>query len=843
MPINGFPGQVISATAPTVSTAGATGIWGLDEQLQYAGQNLWPGYQISRSVRLRASASAYLNRTLTTPTNVLKWTLSCWIKRGQIGVTYAPIFAGGTSGSAYAALWFNNDTLVLYSYNGATVYQLTTNAVYRDPSAWYHIQIAFDSTQATAANRILMYVNGSQVTSFSTATYPSQNYSGYINSAIAHYFGQFTPALGAYYYDGYLTEINFIDGQALDPSSFGVINAATGVWGPIKYTGTYGYNGFYLNFSDNSAATAAAIGKDSSGNGNNWTPNNISVTAGATYDSMVDVPVQYGGDTGAGAEVRGNYCVMNPVAKNSRVTIANANLQLTGDNTANHQITYGTFPLTTGKWYWEVVVNNATTSTVNIVGIQSYIGFADGTYCGSSGNGIGWGYTTNAGNFYSNNFTVSGTAPVLANGTIGIAYDADAGKIWFRNTSGSWVQGDPAAGTSPTGTLSGTATAVMPAVSFYNSNGAWSFNFGQQAFSYTAPSGYKALCTANLTAPAIPNGAQYMNATLYNGNSSTQTVNNSAGFYPDFNWIKIRSSTGSHVLVNSVAGGTKQLFSNLTDAEQTNTSITNGISASGIALGNNATGTGNTNITGYTYVAWQWLAGAGSSSSNTSGSITSTVSVNTTAGFSIVTYTGTGANATVGHGLGVAPSMVIAKSRSAATTVWPTYHIGLTSASYSLELQSTAGQTNSYNAWNSTAPSSSVVSIGTPAGINTNGATYVMYCFAPIAGYSAFGLYTGNGSTDGTFVYTGFRPRFILYKPTFAGATDWVLWDTVRSTYNVQGNYLLADTSGAEGSATVIDILSNGFKLRTNTTGNNGSGDTIVYAAFAENPFKYALAR
>jgi hypothetical protein len=536
---------------------------------------------------------------------------------------------------------------------------------------------------------------------------------------------------------------------------------------------------------------------------------------------------------------------MNPVAKSSRVTIANANLQLTGDNTANHQMTYGTFPLTTGKWYWEVVVNNPTTSTVNIVGIQSYIGFADGTSLGSSGNGIGWGYTTTLGNFYSSNFTVSGTAPALANGTIGIAYDADAGKIWFRNTSGSWLQGDPAAGTSPTGTLSGTATTVMPAVSFYNSNGAWSFNFGQQAFSYTAPSGYKALCTANITAPAIPNGAQYMNATLYNGNSSTQTVNNSAGFYPDFNWIKIRSSTGSHVLVNSVAGGSKQLFSNLTNAEQTDTNMTSAISSSGIALGNNSTGTGNSNITGYTYVLWQWLAGKGTTSSNTSGSITSTVSVNTTAGFSIVTYTAnSSANQSIGHGLGVTPSFIIVKDRSGALD-WNCWFTGFTANEY-LKLNTTDGKGSYSTLWYQT-PTSTLFYIGsTGTGVNyTNGNNYVAYCFAPIAGYSAFGSYTGNGAADGPFVYCGFRPRWILIRSTTA-ARDWLLYDSSRLSYNdgPEGP-LQPNTTGTPYGTNYLnlDIVSNGFKVRDTVTNLNASGETMIYAAFAENPFKFSLAR
>jgi hypothetical protein len=385
----------------------------------------------------------------------------------------------------------------------------------------------------------------------------------------------------------------------------------------------------------------------------------------------------------------------------------------------------------------------------------------------------------------------------------------------------------------------------MPAVSFYNSNGAWSFNFGQQAFSYTAPSGYKALCTANITAPAIPNGAQYMNATLYNGNSSTQTVNNSAGFYPDFNWIKIRSGAGSHVLADSVRGGSKQLFSNLTNAEQTDTNMTSAISASGIALGNNTTGTGNSNITGSTYVLWQWLAGKGTTSSNTSGSITSTVSVNATAGFSIVTWTANNtANQSIGHGLGVTPSMIITKDRDNATFNWAVWFTGFSADEYVL-LNTTGAKASYSTLWYQT-PTSSVFYVGSTAtGINTGTDKNVAYCFAPIAGYSAFGSYTGNGAADGPFVYTGFRPRFVMIKGS-SFVSNWFIEDSARNGYNVNsGVALRPNLSNAEDGTTTydIDILSNGFKIRSSAADSNTSGATFIYAAFAENPFKFSLAR
>jgi hypothetical protein len=249
----------------------------------------------------------------------------------------------------------------------------------------------------------------------------------------------------------------------------------------------------------------------------------------------------------------------------------------------------------------------------------------------------------------------------------------------------------------------------------------------------------------------------------------------------------------------------------------------------------------NTNTA--TYVAWQWKAG-GTGVSNTSGSIPSTVSANVSAGFSVVTWTGTGANATVGHGLGVAPSMVIAKCRNTAALDWPVYHSSLTNAATSiyLNLTNAAVVGGGPGIWNSTAPTSSVFSVGTSSYTNGSTQTYVAYCFAPVAGYSTFGSYTGNGLADGPFVYLGFRPRFVMIKSTTL-LQPWNIFDTSRDPYNVEGQYLQPNTSGAEGTFATLDVTSNGFKLRTSGAYANSSGDVLIYVAFAENPFRIARAR
>jgi hypothetical protein len=327
-----------------------------------------------------------------------------------------------------------------------------------------------------------------------------------------------------------------------------------------------------------------------------------------------------------------------------------------------------------------------------------------------------------------------------------------------------------------------------------------------------------------------------MDATLYTGTGASLAITNAGAFKPDLVWVKGRSGATDHALYDSVRGTTKQLESNTTDAETTEATGLTAFGTGGFTIGALA----QMNTSAATYVGWQWQAGQGTTSSNTNGSITSTVSVNATAGFSVVTYTGTGANATVGHGLGVAPKMIIVKSRSAVAN-WPVYHASLPSAAYYLRLDLTNAQANTANLWNSTAPTSSVFSLGNDSTPNTNGATHVAYCWAEIAGFSKFGSYTGNGSADGPFIYLGFRPKFVLVKNSQTGGS-WVIHDTSRNTYNVADSTLYPNYSNAEASADApFDILSNGFKFRG--TGVNNSGETHIYMAFAENPFKNSNAR
>ena len=764
------------------------------------------GYQISRSVRLRSSASAYFSRTISTAsTSTTVFTWSGWVKRGSLAASRMTIAYHGNTGATGGLinLEFNSDSTIRCFFDGTNTIQ--TTAVYRDPSAWYHIMLAYDSTQATASNRAKLYVNGVQVTAFLTANYPPLNQAINAGSGNIQQLGLVSTSQ----FDGYLTEINFIDGQALTPSSFGETDIFTGVWKPKKYVGTYGTNGFYLNFSDPSAATAAAIGADRSGNGNNCTPNNISVTAGVTYDSMLDVPTPWP-DGGNG---RGNYAVLNPLTYGG--TIDNGNLEIvTLVSYASARAGTSTIAADGGKFYWEATKLSGSSTDLSI-GVCT-----DANSIAGSGNRF---YYDATGDYIQNGSVVSAAPATYAtNDIIGLAVDTTTSTIeFFKNgvSQGSYTMSF--AGPYFAQVLDNTGTLQAR----------FAINFGQRPFSYTPPSGFKALNTQNLPEPTILKGNQYFDVSLWTGDGTgSRVITTNLNFSPDFVWAKSRSSaTWSNVLGDTVRGIGNLLVSNSTTAEVSSASSVAGyisaLSATSFTATQGSSNNGNYNFSGVTYVGWQWKEGA-------------------TQGFDIVTYTGNNvAGRTISHSLGVAPSLIIIKNRgSIGTAEWLVGHSSIGWGSFLL-LNSTAASTVASNRWNNTAPTSSVFTLGTIPNSNTE--TYVAYLFAEVAGFSRFGSYTGNGSTDGTFVFLGFRPRWILIKRTDSAGYSWLLHDTARSPENPSDELLVPNTSSAESTAAAqnIDFVSNGFKLRTSDAFYNANGGTYIFAAFAEVPFRNALAR
>ena len=819
-------------------------------------------YQIARSLRFRASNSAYLSRT-PSASNRKTWTWSGWVKRDQTvsGSTGDNIFGchAATTDAGRLQFFFGSGsgfTADAFYISGHSTDWRVTTQLFRDFAGWYHIVVAWDTTQSTAANRVKLYVNGTQVTSFATSNDPTLNADYGINQASAHYLGTGYNIAGSAIsgpMDGYLSEVNFIDGQALTPSSFGQTDATTGAWNPIKYTGTYGTNGFYLPFSDNSAATSTTIGKDSSGNGNNWTPSGISITAGVTNDSLVDTPTNYGSDTGAGGEVRGNYCTWDPLRGSTNHTFSEGNLKATSNSNVNNNECVGTIHAGSGKFHCEFTIGAGDRWDVALTGIEANAPsqVTATTLLRNSPAGFYYGYNGVA---YLNGNAQSGTWATFTVNDV-ISFDVDVTNLTLAVKKNGVATGVQV--TLPSG------YRWSPSASIWNSSALY-LNCGQRAFTHIT-TGYKALCTQNLPDPAIGATAttlanKYFDTTLYTGSSGTVTKTG-IGFQPDLLWFKDRAVGGSgqnHKLVDSVRGSAYGHSTNAVTAQSTDSIAT--ITTDGFSLVTGSRSYSDTNAD--SYVAWLFRAGGNANTFNvdgtgyasmaaagiTDGDIALTgLSVNRTAGVSIVRYTGTGAaTKTIAHGLGVAPKFVIQKAASDGTYGWNSWHTGL-SAGYYISLASTGGQDNSVSIWPSSPAGTSFMTTGSatgPAYANITSATHILYCFAEVAGFSKFGSYTGNGSTDGPFVWCGFRPRFIMVKRTDSTG-NWYIKDTARDTYNPAINGLYGNLNNAEDQDPTgyFDLLSNGFKARGAYGTMNASGGTYIFAAFAESPFKTARAR
>jgi hypothetical protein len=586
-----------------------------------AGNSASTGYNLTNSLRFRQSASAYLGRTPATAGNTLKYTWSSWIKVGDGNTDTRHLFAAGATSTYYAEFSLASNKLAFYDQSGGVpTASVVTDAVFRDPSGWYHVVFVYDSAQATGSNRIKMYVNGVQQTLTFSVT-PGLNQVSQFNQNQVSFIGSVYGA--AQYWDGYMTEINFIDGQALTPSSFGSTNAITGVWQPARYSGTYGTNGFYLNFTDNSALTTASnvgLGKDFSGNTNYWVTNNISITAGYTYDSATDVPTL----TSATAS---NFAVLNPLVVIASTTYQNANLYMTGNSSGSHGVAPSTITIPSGKFYAEFRLMVAGDNFPQ-VGIVSSTANLASTFLG--GQATGYSYASGA-TKYNNGTSTAYGATYAVGDWIGVAYDATAGSLTFYKNGVS--QG--AAFTGLSGSFYFAADAI--------NNGQWAANFGQLPWAYSPPTNYIALNAYNLPDSTILQGNKVMDATLYTGTGASLPVTNAGGFKPDLVWLKSRSAATDNKLTDSVRGVTKGLVSNSSAVETTDTQGLTAFGTGGFTVGTDTT----YNNSAATYVGWQWQAGQGSSGSNTNGSITSTVSVNASAGFSIATYTGTGTTATV----------------------------------------------------------------------------------------------------------------------------------------------------------------------------------------------------
>ena len=810
-------------------------------------------YSIDQSLRFNNDDSAYLTRSIVSDGNKKTWTWSAWVKRGNLERGF--LFSDSKA-SANTELEFLNTNGILYAqvYDGSGSKYKYTDIVFRDVAAWYHIVWSVDTTQATASDRNRVYINGEQITDWDVELHPNLNSDTTINvTGINHNIGAYQS--GSNSFDGYMAEVNFIDGTALDPTSFG--ETINGVWVPKAYDtadGAYGTNGFYLSFADSSA-----IGDDLSGNTNDFTATNL-----AASDVVLGSPTNN----------FATWNVLQPAGAASGVmTLSEGNMKATGGSSIYRQV-MGNMSVLSGKWYTELYITDAgypswTFGWTKATRYEAYTGAGN-----QSTHHASIGYFTGS-NLYITDFgsasVATRTLSYSSNGSpttgsiIGCAADFDNGKLWW-SVNGTWVDigsgaGDPANDTNPASTFTvSTYADDFKTPHFLNYNGSAVLNTGQDStfagnttaggnsdengvgdFKYSVPSGFLALASSSLPEPAIgPNSAEqaddYFNTVLYTGTGATQSITG-VGFQPDWTWVKRRAGVQEPSVTDSVRGVNAQLRPAATAAESAQTDALTSFDADGFTLGADAT---NRSYNYYTdaHVAWNWKAG-GTAVSNTDGSITSSVSAAPDAGFSIVGFTSTGNTETVGHGLSQAPELYIRKSRTNAEN-WVNFFTVVDGTLDFMNLNTT----NAASGSGASLPTSTVFSIGSG---ETNGETHVCYCFHSVPGYQAVGKYVGNGSTDGTFVYTGFRPAWVMTKMSTNGS-QWTIIDNTRNTYNAVDKGLVANTSAAEvtGSSSAtpfVDFVSNGFKIRSSQAQMNQSGDTFIYLAFAEQPFKYANAR
>ena len=504
--------------------------------------NAGGGYPINNSLRFRSSASAYLSKTFAGgPTSTTIQTFSFWVKRGALGTVQ--VIISGYDGTSFSAsyLYFDTDNTLALDLAGAALNIQKTTAVFRDPSAWYHIVLKLDTTNATAANRAIVYVNGVQQTlSGTTVSGAGQFLRANANNKIATYWSNASSFFG-----GYMAEINVIDGQALTPSSFGA-TGPNGVWQPIQYTGTYGTNGFYLPFSDTSALTTSSnvgLGKDFSGNANYWTTNNISITAGTTYDAMKDSP------TLTSATVA-NFAVLNPLSNSVASTVlSGGNLNFVNYGSTYYASTGTTFYVSSGKWYFEAVMSGSGTAS-------DTVGVHNGTaYTASVGSSSAYqtqagsvGYTSDTGTITLSSVTQSTGATWTYGDIIGVAFDMGAGTVQFYKN-----------GTATGSLVTGISGSYTPAfcINYYVSS-TLSINFGQRPFSYTPPSGFVALNAYNIAAGTVTTSGSFTGNALadgpfvwLNGTPTAMTINGNAvtfGTNADklANGFKVRTSSTSY---------------------------------------------------------------------------------------------------------------------------------------------------------------------------------------------------------------------------------------------------------------------------------------------------------
>ena len=797
-------------------------------------------FLITNSLLFNGSGGLRIN---SAEENTAYWTLSVWVKRHKLGGNYSTIMSATDYASTYS-----NDLIgfgsanTLFSIRGSNANSFTSNSgntVVRDCGQWYHYHLRNNNGTVTRT------LNG-----VVDSTYDISGTGTRIGRSGNHDIGAYGGSSESYNNNFSLAEFYFINDSGFNnDNNYNYDQFAefkNGVLIPKENSlnaAAIGDGGWYYEFKqtgDN--ADASGVGADSSGNAHHAT---IIGTVAAHCRARPDTPTN-------------NFCTLNFNRTGETSNLSNGALTYKDSATGGPRASVGTFGATSGKWYFEVRLDNDLYSTMSgFMDVSQYTGDHNATDTAKGTGYLGWderGYL-----YPDQTSTVLSGHSYTTNDVVSFAIDVDAGKAFIRKNADAFLaSADPSTGDNPNHTFT-PGQPMTPFIASYRS-AEYTLNCGQDstfggqetattntdsngqgAFHTEPPTGYLALCAANLPEPNIgANKATQSNdlfqTVIYDGNGSTQDI--AVNFKPDWTWIKNRDATDEHQLFDSSRGVTKVLESSTTAAEDANDDTLTAFTSTGFSLGDDVT----VNTNNEEYVSWNWKANGGTTSSNSDGSVTTTVQANTTAGFSIVLYTGTGANATFGHGLGAVPKWMIFKTRS-NTGNWMVYHGANTAAPETdfLKLDTDVATEDLNTVFNDTAPTSSVFSLGSNGDVNTSGRTQVAYCFAEVEGYSKFGVYTGNNTAaNGPMVFTGFKPAYLMVKNTASGS--WTIYDNKRKAYNPRSIRIAANLNNTETdtSTQAVDFYAGGFKILSNNSDQNASSATYIYMAFAKEPFKYS---
>ena len=795
-----------------------------------SGESLAPsgdrGDAIAQSIKFRSglpSGNYLLKKNFSSDGTA--FTISYWVKKhnfayidhfGNVNTTDGQ-YGGGQIGRNFSDTGYihNQRNVAAYSCNfdhlGYAMSSLT------DQSGWNHY--VWTRASGTASNRFNVYVNGVQRLS-SPDSIPSGDPIWPIAGGDWNQIpgGNIASDLGGYWGDLYMAEWHYIDGTVYAPTTFGRFNDM-GVWVPKTVTGvTYGTQGHYLKFDP---TDSNGVAHDSSGQGNHWTK--ISMQENADW--------RVGRDIGIKDTPTNNISVLNRLQLNaySDVTFSSGALTATAGATVE-AYTVSHFPCRQ-KTYWETYIESVGGGVVGMINVEKY---RDYTLGFAGGNSFGWNAP---GNFYylgSSNPSGSLSPSTWDTGdTLMHAYDPATGKYW-TGKNGTWDNsGNPGTGANPTWTWpqAATRTLMSPGVSPYNAT--YSVNFGQYDFTYTVPTGFDGHKMDRGTNLTIKDPSQHFDVYTYtSAGTATNITFTGWAFQPDLVWIKSTSHNSSHNLFDSVRGVNKSIKSNNNSLEGSTVGSLTSFDSNGFSLG---TADSDINYDSRSFVAWGWKAGETFTPSQTGGLSNLSGSRNTDAGFSIVKYNGNGGTlATVGHGLNEAPQVILVKRLTTAADNWLVYHASM-GATYYAHLDTSAMPTTSAAYWNNTEPTDSVFTINSASGVNADD-DYIAYCWHGIEGYSKMGMYgTGNGSSNGPYVYTGFKPRYVMIMRYNGGGGHWYIWDSERTKQNPRNVALFANDN-TDNVSRSIAFLSTGFRITDGDADINANNDSYIYWAYAEKP-------